>query len=280
MIGRILSETGNDWEETFYRIMCRYFGFRVNTEPFEMLASALPFKIIRKHIDNRFQVESLLFGTSGMLEEGLFRNAINDDYYLNLAKEYRILSAKYSLKSIHGWLWKFSKLRPVNFPTVRISQLSSMLSAAGGLFSKVIETNIIKDLKSCFEVSASEYWDDHYVFGKTSRAIKKRTGETATDILLINSVIPVMFCYGLSRENHEITERALAFLGEIEPEDNILIKEWNRAGIEASSAFDSQALIQLRNVYCRHRRCLDCRIGNKLISMGASLKHEHELFFD
>lgn len=280
MIGRILSETGNDWEETFYRIMCRYFGFRVNTEPFEMLASALPFKIIRKHNDNRFQVESLLFGASGMLEEGLFRNAINDDYYLNLAKEYRILSVKYSLKSIHGWLWKFSKLRPVNFPTVRISQLSSMLSAAGGLFSKVIETKNIKDLKSCFEVSASEYWDDHYVFGKRSRSIKKRTGETATDILLINSVIPVMFCYGLSRDNHEITERALAFLDNIEPEDNILIKEWNQAGIEASSAFDSQALIQLRNAYCRHRRCLDCRIGNKLISMGANLKHEHELFFD
>jgi len=280
MIGRILSETGNDWEETFYRILCRYFGFRVNTEPFEMLAAALPFKIIRKHIDNRFQVESLLFGTSGMLEEGLFRSAINDDYYLNLVKEYRILSAKYSLKPIHGWLWKFSKLRPVNFPTVRISQLSSMLSATGGLFSRVLETKNIKDLKSCFEVSATEYWDDHFVFGKKSRAIRKRTGETATDILLINSVIPVMFCFGLVRDNQEITERPLTFLGEIEPESNVIIDEWHKSGIEAASAFDTQALLQLRNEYCRRRRCLDCRIGNKLISAGASLKSQEELMLE
>ena len=98
---KIFSETGNDWEETFYRTLSRYFGFRVNTEPFEMLATSLQFKIIRKHIDDRFQIESLLFGVSGMLEEGLFKNAINDDYYNNLLREFKILSAKYSLRPIH-----------------------------------------------------------------------------------------------------------------------------------------------------------------------------------
>lgn len=109
-IMKIFRETGNDWDETFYRILTRYFGFRVNTEPFEMLASALPFKIIRKHADNRFQVEALLYGTAGMLDEGLFRDAVADNYYKDLIKEYKILSAKYSLKPIHGWLWKFSRL--------------------------------------------------------------------------------------------------------------------------------------------------------------------------
>jgi hypothetical protein len=279
-IERILYDTGNDWEETFYRVISRYFGFRVNTEPFEMLAAAIPFKIIRKHLDNRFQVESLLFGSAGMLEEGLFRDAINDDYYLSLMREYRILSAKYSLNPIHGWLWKFSKLRPVNFPTIRISQLSAMLAVTGGLFSRVIEAGSLDDLRSCFEVSATEYWDVHYVFGKESRKIRKRTGETATDILLINSVIPVLFSYGLLHKNTVITERALAFLEDIGPEDNKITREWKESGVDAGSAFESQALLELRNEYCSKRRCLDCRIGAKIISTGAVLKDDHECILD
>ena len=119
-INKIFRETGNDWEETFYRMLTRYFGFRINSEPFEMLAAALPFRIIRKHSDNLFQIEALLFGSAGMLEEGLFKDALSDEYYRSLIKEYRILSSKYSLKPVHGWLWKFSRLRPANFPTVRI----------------------------------------------------------------------------------------------------------------------------------------------------------------
>lgn len=279
-INKIFSDTGCDWEETFYRVISRYFGFRVNTEPFEMLASALPFKIIKKHIDNCFQVEALLFGTAGLLEEGLFRNAIEDEYYRDLIREYKILSSKYSLKAVHGWLWKFSRLRPVNFPTVRISQLSAMLSGAGGLFSRITETNSVTGLTSYFEVSASDYWDDHYVFGKKSRPQKKRTGKTATDILLINSVIPVIFSYGFYRNDNEIKERALTFLDEISPEDNLIIREWCVAGFEPASAFETQALIQLRNEYCRKRRCLECRIGAKLISTGAKLKDPHELILE
>jgi hypothetical protein len=277
---KIFSETGNDWEETFYRTLSRYFGFRVNTEPFEMLASALPFKIIRKHIDSRFQIEALLFGMSGMLEEGLFRNAIDDNYYKDLLKEFKILSLKYSLKPIHGWLWKFSKLRPVNFPTIRISQLAAMLSVTGGLFSKVVETKDIHALKKIFEVSASEYWDDHYVFGKKSRKISKSTGTIASDIILINAVIPVIFLFGQSHDNSEVCERAISFFDEIDAEDNSIIADWKKAGIEAGTAFDSQALIELRNEYCKKRRCLDCRIGTRLISSGSNFKKPEELMLE
>ena len=120
----------------FTGCLSRYFGFRVNTEPFEMLATALPFRIIRKHADNIFQIEALLFGTAGLLDAGLFKEALSDEYYKNLIKEYSILSAKYSLQPLHGWLWKFSRLRPANFPTIRLSQLAAMLSVSGGLFSK------------------------------------------------------------------------------------------------------------------------------------------------
>ncbi|MBA4323013.1 MAG: DUF2851 domain-containing protein [Odoribacter sp.] len=276
----IFSETGNDWEETFYRTLSRYFGFRVNTEPFEMLASSLPFRIIRKHSDCRFQIEALLFGTSGMLDEGLFRNAIDDEYYTSLIREYKILAAKYSLQPIHGWLWKFSKLRPVNFPTIRISQLSAMLSVTGGLFSKVVEANDIKSLRKVFEVSASEYWNDHYVFGKKSKKISKSAGTVASDILLINAVIPVIFVYGQSRDNMEVCERAISFLEEIRAEENSIIADWSKTGVEAGTAFDSQALIQLRNEYCKKRRCLNCRIGARLINSGSSFKRQDELMLE
>ncbi|HNW56600.1 MAG TPA: DUF2851 family protein [Bacteroidales bacterium] len=280
MVTRIFSETGNDWEELFYRLLSRYFGFRVNTEPFEMLATAIPFRIIRKHADNIFQIEALLFGTAGMLEEGLFKEAINDKYYLDLIKEYRILSTKYSLQPLHGWIWKFSRLRPVNFPTVRISQLAALLSVSGGLFSKVLEATDISQLKKAFSINASNYWDNHFVFGKESRRVTKSTGSQATDILLINAVIPVLFIYGKMRDRQDICERALAFLENIDAEENVIINDWKTAGIDAESAFYSQALIQLRNEYCKKRRCLDCRIGNKLISMGKKFRNQNELLLE
>jgi hypothetical protein len=280
LVLKILSETGNDWEETFYRLLARYFGFRVNTEPFEMLARALPFRIIRKHADDRFQIEALLFGTAGLLHEGLFKEALADDYYRNLIKEYRVLSAKYSIQPIHGWLWKFSRLRPSNFPTIRISQLAALLSVNGGLFSRVLEATDINQLKELFEVSASEYWFNHFVFGKKSREISKKTGTQATDIFLINAVIPVIFVYGQSIDNQDICERALTFLEKVRAEGNSIIEEWNEAGINAESAFYSQALIQLRNEYCKRRKCLECRIGSKLISIGKKLKDQKDLILE
>jgi hypothetical protein len=245
-----------------------------------MLATALPFKIIRKHSDNIFQIEALLFGTAGLLETGLIKEALSDEYYLNLLKEYSVLSAKYSLQPLHGWLWKFSRLRPSNFPTVRLSQLATMLSISGGLFSRVLEAADIKQIKRLFEVSATAYWDDHFVFGKRSRSFAKHTGSQASDILLINSVIPLIFVYGQCRDDQEIRERALSFLEDIAPEKNVIISEWENAGIFAESAFYTQALIQLRNEYCKKRKCLDCRIGSKIISQGKRLKDHEELLLE
>ena len=277
---KIYTGTGNDWEETFYKLLSRYFGFRVNTEPFEMLVTALPFRIIRKHADNLLQVEAMLFGTAGLLDEGLFKDAINDDYFISLIREYKILSAKYSLQPMHGWLWKFARLRPANFPTVRLSQLAAMLSATGGLFSKVLECRDIRQLKNVFKVSASDYWDNHFLFGRRSRFSPKNTGSQASDLLLINAVIPTIFTYGRTRDFEEICERALSFLEEIAAEENSIIDEWKVVGIEAESAFYSQALIHLRNNYCKKRRCLNCRIGCTLISKGRSFRKHEELMLE
>lgn len=277
---KIFSTTGNDWDETFYRLLSRYFGFRVNTGPFEMLASALPFKIIRKHSDNLFQLEALLFGTAGLLDEGLFREAVNDTYYLSLIREFKILSAKYSIRPVHGWIWKFARLRPANFPTVRISQLAALLATTGGLFSRVVEAGDVRSLRGILEVRASEYWDDHFVFGKKSRSYTKYAGSQAAEILLVNAVIPVLFAYGRIRDSQDICDRAVSFLEELEPEENATIDEWKTAGIKADSAFTTQALIQLRNSYCRKRKCLYCRIGAKLIGIGASFKKPDELILE
>jgi len=276
----IYNATGNDWEETFYRVLTRYFGFRVNTEPFEMLARALPFKVIRKHSDNIFQIEALLFGTAGLLDEGLFRDAVSDRYYLDLIREYKVLSSKYSLKPVHGWLWKFARLRPANFPTVRISQLAAMLSVTGGLFSRTLEAEGLSSLKGLFGVRASEYWDDHFVFGKRSRKTVKNTGSQACDLILVNAVIPLMFVYGRGRGMNDLQERALDHLEELAPEKNSVIDDWIKSGLVADSAFTTQGLIQLRNTYCSRRRCLECRIGARLIGEGAVLKREDELLLE
>ena len=245
-----------------------------------MLAASLPFRIIRKHADNRFQIEALLFGTAGLLDEGLFRDAINDDYYVSLIREYKILSAKYSLQPLHGFIWKFARLRPANFPTLRISQLAAMLAGTGGLFSRALECINIKQLEGVFEVGASDYWSDHFIFGKKSRFSPKHTGSQASDLLLINAVIPAIFVYGKTRDLQEVSEKALSFLEEIPSEENSIIDEWKLIGLEAESAFYSQALIQLRNEYCKKRRCLDCRIGARLISLGRCFRKHEELMLE
>ena len=274
---KIWTATGNDWDETFYRVLSRYFGFRVNTEPFEMLATALPFRIIRKHADNRLQIEALLFGSAGMLEEGLFKNALSDQYYVDLIREYKVLSAKYSLRPIHGWLWKFCRLRPVNFPTVRLSQLAALLSTAGGLFSRTLAAGDVSQLKDLFGVAASSYWDNHYIFGKESKRSGKHTGDQASDILLINAVMPMIFIYGRTHDDRKLCDRALDLLADIDPERNSVIRDWTLAGMVPESAFDTQALIQLTDEYCSKRKCLDCRIGSSVISSGKLLKNREQL---
>ena len=278
LISDILLRTGNDWEETTYLVLARYFGFKVNTEPFEMLALALPYKIIKKHADNRFQIEALLYGVAGMLDVGLFKEAIEDEYYKNLMKEFKILMAKYSLSPMHGWLWNFHRLRPSNFPTLRISQMAAFLTSTYGLFSRIAEAEDIEELKKIFRVSSSDYWNDHFIFGKKSHGHIKNTGDQALDILLINAVIPVLYTYGKYRDDHVFKEKAVNFLDSISPETNSIIKEWSSAGVDATSAFYSQALIQLRNEYCKKRLCLTCRIGCRLISSGRKLRPSEEVF--
>lgn len=279
-IVELLKETENDWDEILYRMIGRYFGFRTNSDPFEMLSRNMPSKIIRKHSGNIFQVEALLFGAAGLLEESIFPEAVHDEYYKSLIKEFRILSSKYSITPMHGWIWKFSRLRPVNFPTIRISQLAHLMNNSNGLFSRALECNSLEKLKGLTEVSASEYWKNHYVFGKKSATVSRNTGRQAGDILIINAIIPVLFTYGKLRGNQELCERSVDFLEMLEPETNKIIREWETAGLKPGSAFISQALIQLRNEYCTKRKCIECHLGEELIREGKDLRNHNELILE
>ncbi|PIF05378.1 MAG: hypothetical protein CSA36_06915 [Draconibacterium sp.] len=257
-----LEKNNGDWNETFYQNMARMFGFRVNSFSFELLAKSLPVRILGKHRDNLEQIEALLFGNSGLLHDEL----LGDDYFMALRNEYSFLCKKYKLRGIQSHLWKFMRLRPGNFPTLRIAQFAALIHTSKGLLSKIIELNDLKQLQKLFRVRASKYWDSHYVFNKPSnRKSVKELGEASANALIINVVVPFLFVYGEKQNRIDLKDRALEFLEKLPPEKNSIIANWKKMGIDIKSAFESQALIQLKNLYCETKKCLNCHIGVKLV---------------
>jgi hypothetical protein len=264
-INRNLEHSKNHWEEAFYQYLARSFGFKVNAVPFEMLAQSVPLNILAKHKDNLKQLEAILFGQSGLLNEP------NDGYSQELSKEYLFLQRKYSLKPIEKHLWKFMRLRPANFPTVRIAQFASLVHRSLGLFSKILEAENIEMLEKYFDVTASQYWDNHFRFGQISKGKPKHLSTGTIQLLLVNSVLPFIFVYGKSKNLPEYKDKAIEFLEKLKPENNSIVKGWHDIGIEVANAFETQALLQLKNEYCQHKNCLKCDIGNRMISKNAGL---------
>lgn len=255
-------QNNHDWNETFYQMLAKMFGFKVNAIPFEMLAKSVPLNILAKHKNNLFQLEAILFGNSGLLNEQLF----GDEYFINLRNEYSFLYQKYRLKGIESHLWKFMRLRPVNFPTIRISQFAALIYRSSGLFSKILEIENLDELIQLFNIKASEYWNSHYRFNKISqRNLEKELGESSVNTLIINVVIPFLFVYGEKQNKENLKNRALEFLEQIGPESNSTIEKWAKLGIKSNSAFETQALLQLKNKYCERKKCLNCQIGVKLV---------------
>lgn len=252
----------NNWNETFYQMLAKMFGFKVNAVPFELLAKSLSLQILSKHRNSLLQLEALLFGNSGLLNNQL----LGDEYYLNLRNEYSFLYKKYRLKGVESHLWKFMRLRPGNFPTIRISQLAALIHRSHGLFSQITEIENIDQLKGLFKIKASEYWNLHYNFNKHSKINSiKRLGDNSINTLIINVVIPFLFVYGEKQNKPHLKNRALEFLEQLPPEKNSIINNWKKLGIETQSAFETQALLQLKNIYCEKKKCLNCQIGVKLV---------------
>jgi FPC/CPF motif-containing protein YcgG len=255
-----LKQTQNNWEETFYRHLARNFGFKLNAEPFELLARSLPLKVLAKHKNNLMQIEALLFGQAGFLNE-----ETGDDYYLKLKREYQFLNRKFQLKPIAKHLWKFLRSRPGNFPTVRIAQFAALIFQSKSLFSKIMDEPDAQKIRQMLQAKPSEYWESHYHFNKKSVKKTKPLGQSAIQILLINTVVPFLFVYGKHRGKEEFCDRAVGLLSQIKPENNSIILKWERLGLKPNNAFESQALIQLKNKYCTFKKCLQCQIGSYII---------------
>ncbi len=259
-IKQLLQQTKNSWEEAFYIQIARNFGFKLNSDPFEQLAKSLPLTYLAKHKENLFQIEALLYGQAGFLED-----ESGEEYFEILKKEYEFLKNKFKLKPIQKHLWKFLRSRPGNFPTIRLAQFAKLIYKSSALFSKILEVGSVNDFYELLKVEPSEYWETHYQFNKESVKKSKTLGKSAIDIILINTVIPFLFVYGKSKGLPELQDRAIEFLEYMKAEKNSIISKWNELGIKSTSAFETQALIQLKNKYCNHKKCLNCHIGNNLI---------------
>jgi len=261
-----LIASGFNWEEVFYKSLAKNFGFRVNAIPFEMLAESLPLKALAKQKNNLLQIEALLFGQSGIIPlKG------DQSYIKSLRAEYLFLQSKFDLKPLQKEVWKYLRVRPVNFPSVRIAQFAALIHQSNALFSKIIEQENLESLIQLFSVKASAYWDTHYDFEKPSPEEEKRLGRESILTLIINTVVPFVFLYGREKGKPELVDRALQFMEMIPAENNKVIREWSGCGKIVGNALESQALIQLYNSYCIPRNCLQCQIGSSIIKSTKQL---------
>ena len=254
-----------NWEEVCYITLSRNMGFGINSDAFERLARSLPLSFLQKHADSLFQLESFLLGQAGLLTEK--RN--DDNYYTRLSGEYAFLQNKFGLTPLTQDAWKFFRLRPQNFPHRRLAMLAQYIYGGFSLFAKLCNATNIEDMRALFQVQLSGYWDTHYTFDTTSPASTSVLGVPAIDIILINTVAPLLYAYGIYSCNDVYTDRAQWIWESLRPEQNNIVKRFAAIGITAHSALESQAIIQLYNEYCLNKKCLYCRIGHKLLAQDA-----------
>lgn len=259
VIGNILKETINNWEATLFRILAKNFGLNVNGEAFQSIASSFPYAVIGK-IKNTIQMEALLFGQAGML----YRKH-DHPYFDELRKEYDYLRHKFNLNRKGVLPISYFRLRPQNFPTLRLSQLARLLVTHANLFSKLIKSEDLNQIRTVFSVETSEFWKTHYTFDKESKKRVKKLSKNFIDLLIINTIIPLKFSY-FSQNGNLDYENLFALMRQLPKEKNSIVQGFNRIRPDtAQNALSSQALIQLKKKYCDKNRCLHCNLGLKLL---------------
>jgi hypothetical protein len=254
-----LQQSNYHWEESFWWLFARNFGIRVNADSFEAMARSIPLTILAKHKNQVHQLEALLLGQAGLLKE-----EYEEDYPVMLKKEYEFYKNKYSLKPIPNKTF-FLRMRPGNFPTIRLAQLAMLIHGSVHLFSTIKETVSISGVKKWFDITANDYWHYHYVFDQPSPFKKKKLGPTMIDNIMINTIAPILFAYGSYHKENKYNQKAMQWLEETSAENNAVSRGFQKLGIENKNAFDSQALIELKNEYCNKKRCLDCAVGNAIL---------------
>lgn len=256
----LLKTYRNNWQEVFYIQMARGFGLHINQDVFERLAIYTPLKLLTKYKHNPLQIEALLFGQSGFLND-----YFDEAYPQILQKEYHYLQKLHQLQPIEKHLWKFLRLRPANFPTIRIAQFAALINISSQLFSKITEAESVTEIENYFKLSLHEYWKTHYSFQEKSAEKNKTLGKSFIQNLIINAIVPTLFVFGKVHGNEVYCERALDFLQQLPAEKNSITEVWKNLGLCVKNAADSQALLQLKHHYCDTKLCLSCTIGYSIL---------------
>jgi len=252
----LLKANNNNWEQTFYVLTAQYFGQKTNEQAFEWLAKNLPLQVIAKHKDKLSQIEALVLGIAGFFDKEL-----KNDYLKFLQKEYFHLQKKYDLVSIEKEIWKFGKMRPSNFPTIRLMQFAALLYQSSHLFSKVLAIENIKDLQELYQLKHIHLIHLSELSNHDFDAIKTDLGKSAINTIIINTVVPIVFLYGKLRFDETKCDKAVNWLEQLKPENNNIVTFWESLNIKAQNAAQTQALLQLKNEYCANKKCLNCEIG-------------------
>ncbi len=256
-----LKELKNDWDEAFYHFMARNFGFKVNAVPMEMLARSLPQQLFAKHKDQPLQIEALIFGQAGFLDQ-----KFKDEYPKQLQAEYHFLQKKYGLQPIEVSLWKFMRMRPQNFPTLRLAQFAALIIDSNHLFSKVLALRDYRNSQQLFEkLPVNPYWQNHYHFNKTAENVGLQLGKGSIDNILINTLSLFLFAFGKAMDQHNYITRCFYILENLPAENNAVVKQYIDAGVRIKDAYQTQALLQLKKTYCNEKKCLNCGIGIKIL---------------
>lgn len=261
IVFKFLEENNGHWEESFWWFLARNFGMKVNSEAFESMARSISINILAKHKNQIHQLEALLFGQAGLLT-----NNFKEDYPQLLQREYRFLKKKYLLNTIPNQV-HFLRMRPGNFPTIRLSQLAGLIQNSTHVFSKVLAIERLSEVKELFDISANDYWHYHYRFDEPSSFKKKAIGNNMIDNIIINTIIPMLFAYGLYRKEEKYKTKAVLWLEQLQAEINSITKGFVNLQLSNKSAFDSQAFIELKTHYCDQRHCLRCAIGNAILKI-------------
>ncbi|MFN0048726.1 MAG: DUF2851 family protein [Cytophagales bacterium] len=257
LVLEMLEANKNDWEETTYTLITQHFGMKINNDPFLRLARSVPLKLLLKCGNDIFKIEAILFGQAGFLLHNF-----DDEYHQKLKKEYAFLQHKFGLANeLQLEDWKHLRLRPHNFPEIRIAQLAALYSKTATLHSQLIQIEDAKLIKSLFHTEVSGYWQAHYGFGKPSKNHAKALGDLALDNLLINVVCILLVSYGLYKTDDRFIERATKILEPIAAENNKIVRQWTEFDVKPKNAYESQALIELFNDFCSNKKCLNCQIG-------------------
>lgn len=256
-----LANLKNDWDEAFYHIMAKNFGFKVNAVPMQMLAQSLPQQLFAKHKNNPLQIEALIFGQAGFLNQE-FKEA----YPLSLKREYLFLQKKYALVPLDVSVWKFLRMRPQNFPTLRLAQFAALIVNSNHLFAKILSMNEVKDLQKIFEgLPVNLFWKNHYHFNKEAINVNLQLGKKSIENLLINTLTVALFAYGRALDKQKYVDKALALLENLPAEKNVIIEQFTSSNVKIQSAFYSQAILQLKKSYCNEKKCLNCGVGIKIL---------------